>query len=41
LSGISANAGRVACRQELIELVRRRKRPLLRELRNPDDPLRQ
>ena len=39
LSDLGLVPGRSACRQDLIELVWQRKRPLLRELHHLDDPL--
>lgn len=39
LRDLGVSSGQAACRQELIELVWKRKRPLLRQLHQPEDPL--
>lgn len=39
LRGLGVISGRAACRQDLIERVWERKRPLMRQLHDLDDPL--
>lgn len=38
LTGLGLQAGSAACRRELIERLWERKRPLIRQLREQDDP---
>lgn len=38
LTGLGLGPGRAACRRELIELLWERKRPLIRHLRELDEP---
>lgn len=38
MTGLGLEIGRAACRRELIELLWERKRPLIRQFRQVDDP---